>query len=260
MKKTILFIVAATAILFLVGCQVKIPNPTLTATPTSTTTITLTPTMTSTSIPTPTMTPIPIMTPTPTPTLMTILEEVPFPSCNREDYTRICPGQLIITEESPFPGVPAQYTITGYVAEDPVLQASDNKILIAFPYSEDRKVYFYFNLGNAEDLWKLFYTPRKGMGEEPKLVTVEELFALPYFKKGAIISLDLATGFYDIEGLEPYYRDNCKKSEFCKFYIARSNQFFEQNANLLALLKEQKTGMLTEVEVGGSIIITIKSD
>ncbi len=180
--------------------------------------------------------------------------------CKKEDFTCIMPGQLIITEESPFPGVPAQYTITGYVAEDPVLQASDNKILIAFPYSEDRKVYFYFNLGNAEDLWKLFYTPRKGMGEEPKLVTVEELFALPYFKKGAIISLDLATDFYDIEGLEPYYRDNCKKSEFCKFYIARSNQFFEQNANLLALLKEQKTGMLTEVEVGGSIIITIKSD
>jgi hypothetical protein len=259
MKKILVVFV----VLFLAGCQVITPTPTATPTSTSTPTPTPTPTLTSTltitSTLTQTPTSIPTITPTFTSTPATILEDVDFPSCNRKDYTRICPGQLIIDEESPFPGVPAQYTITGYVAEDPVLQASDNKILIAFPYSEHSHAYFYFNLGNAEDLWKLFYTPRKGMGEKSKLVTVEELFALPYFKKGAIISLDLATDFYDIEGLEPYYRDNCKKSEFCKFYIARSNQFFEQNANLLALLKEQKTGML-EVEVGGSIIITIKSD
>jgi len=182
--------------------------------------------------------------------------------CKKEDYTCIIPGQLIITEKSSLPGIPAEYTITGYVAEDPKpVQASDNKILIAFPYSEHSHAYFYFNLGNAEDLWLLFYVPRRGIGgTKGELVTTKEFLSLPFLKKGAIISLQLFTGFYNVEELEPQLREEYeKKDSFARLDLDRSDRFAKQNADLLALLKEQRTGML-EVEVGGSSVITIKSD
>jgi len=259
MKKLLSFVVC----IFVTGCSVIAPDSTLVMTPAPIMTSTSTPVQTPTPL-TSTMTPTPIMTPTPTPTptLMTILEEVPFPSCNREDYTRICPGQLIITEKSSLPGIPAEYTITGYVAEDPKpVQASDNKILIAFPYSEHSHAYFYFNLGNAEDLWLLFYVPRRGIGgTKGELVTTKEFLSLPFLKKGAIISLQLFTGFYNVEELEPQLREEYeKKDSFARLDLDRSDRFAKQNADLLALLKEQRTGML-EVEVGGSSVITIKSD